>query len=89
MRMEGHDNRLITASCTTDRGLERKTVAFTTGAGVTRITVFLARTPDTGEAYADNLACRGIPGNSDGAEPELELGGKHSTDNHLLTSWSC
>jgi hypothetical protein len=46
-----------------DRGWERKTVDFTTGAGVTRVTVFLARTSDTGDAFADNL---GLPRNPQG-----------------------
>jgi len=46
-----------TASCA-DQGWERKTVDFTTGAGVTTVTVFIARTADGGDAFADNL---GLP----------------------------
>jgi hypothetical protein len=47
----------------TDKGWERKTVDFTTGPDVTRITVFVTHTSDAGEAFADNL---GLPRNPRG-----------------------
>jgi hypothetical protein len=41
-----------------DKDWERRTVDFTTGAGVTKVTVFITRTADGGDAFVDNL---GLP----------------------------
>lgn len=49
-----------TVTCA-DIGWERKTVDFTTGPAVTQVTVFIARTADGGDAFADNL---GLPNSS-------------------------
>jgi hypothetical protein len=56
----GHGGQDATVSGA-DKGWERKTVDFTTGQGVTSVTVFITRTSDTGEAFADNL---GLPRNT-------------------------
>jgi hypothetical protein len=57
--VSGHGGPDATASCT-DRGWERKTVDFTTGPGVTKVTVYVMRASEAGEAFADNL---GLPRN--------------------------
>ena len=55
--VSGHGGPDVTVSCA-DKGWERKTVDFTTGAAATKITVFITRTSDAGDAFADNL---GLP----------------------------
>jgi hypothetical protein len=57
--VSGHGGPDAAVSCVA-KGWERKTVDFTTGDGVTKVTIFIARTSDGGEAYADNL---GLPRN--------------------------
>jgi hypothetical protein len=48
-----------------DLGWQRKTVDFTTGDGVTSVTVSITRSADRGEAFVDNL---GLPRNPAGSE---------------------
>ena len=60
--VSGHGGLDATVSCA-DKGWQRKTVDFTTGAGATGITVFIERTSATGQAFADNL---GLPRNPPG-----------------------
>ncbi len=55
----GHGGPDATVRCA-DGGWERKTVDFTTGPDVTKITVFVEHTSDAGRAFADNL---GLPRN--------------------------
>ena len=57
--VRGHGGADATASCT-DKSWERQTVDFTTGTGVTQVTVFIENSADTGPAFADNL---GLPRN--------------------------
>jgi hypothetical protein len=67
--VSGHGGPDVTVRCA-DKGWQRKTVDFTTGAHVTKITVFLARGADRGVAFADNL---GLPRRPSGAgEKEMK-----------------
>jgi hypothetical protein len=53
----GHGGPDATVSCA-DKSWERKTVDFSTGDGVTKVTIFVSRASEAGEAYVDNL---GLP----------------------------
>lgn len=57
-RLRNHPSVLLWSG-----GNEQYLGASSTKVGVTRITVFMARTSDTGEAFADNL---GLPRNPQG-----------------------
>ena len=52
--VSGHGAADGTINCA-DKSWERKTVDFTTGAGVTKVTIFIALASEGDEAYADNL----------------------------------
>jgi len=57
--VRGHGGKDASVDCA-DKGWERKLVDFTTGAGVTKVTIYLERTAATGTAFVDNL---GLPRN--------------------------